>query len=224
MCGRYDLDDRPDGRSLLGTLGVTGDLIERFNIAPGGIGQIVYETAAGRVLEEAYWSLLIEPKPDGGGYRPSPKYSTFNAQSRRLTASPLWRGRYPRQRAIIPATAFYEWTGEKGHKTCHRVSSAEGMIAFGGLYECWEFGEDLVTSFTIITLPPHPRFLHIHEKSFPLILTGPDFDLWLDPNFHDVNAFNNLMATHIPSDIEVASVKAPGKLLPIGTPEIIHAD
>ncbi|WP_097458978.1 SOS response-associated peptidase [Mangrovitalea sediminis] len=209
MCGRYDLNDRPNTRDLFGTLGVPGDLVERFNIAPGGIGQIVYETPQGRVLEDAYWSLLIEPKPDGNGYRPNPKYSTFNAQSRRLTSSFLWKERYERQRAVIPASAFYEWTGEKGHKQCHRIEPVDGAIAFGGLYERWHFGDDLVTSFSVITLPPHPRFLHIHDKSIPLMLEERDFDSWLDHTFSGTDAFLSLLAPHLPYDLRVSRVTSP---------------
>ena len=223
MCGRYDLNDRPNTRDLFGTLGVPGDLVERFNIAPGGIGQIVYETPQGRVLEDAYWSLLIEPKPDGSGYRPNPKYSTFNAQSRRLTSSSLWKERYERQRAIIPASAFYEWTGEKGHKQCHRIQPVEGVIAFGGLYERWQFDDDLVTSFSIITLPPHPRFLHIHDKSIPLMLEEKDFSVWLDHSFIGIDAFVSLMAPHIPNELRIGIVASPSASMGYEL-EMIYAD
>ena len=84
-----------------------------------------------------------------------------------------------RGRAIIPANGFHEWTGPKGHKQCHNITATGTAIAFAGLYELWGFQDEVVPSFTIITLPAHPRFSHIHDKSIPLMLRREDFDLWL---------------------------------------------
>ena len=73
------------------TLGIDLSPQARLNIAPGAKGQIVYETNQGRTLDDAFWSLLKELKPDGSGHRPSPIYSTFNARSGSLGTSPLWK-------------------------------------------------------------------------------------------------------------------------------------
>lgn len=108
MCGRYNVIDDPDVRRLMDILGIPLYPETRLNIAPGSKGQIVYETSTGRTLDDAYWSLLIERKPDGSGYRPSPKYSTFNARSQSLGTSPLWKKRFQSQRAIIPASGFHD--------------------------------------------------------------------------------------------------------------------
>ena len=91
MCGRYNLIDDPLVQELLEILGVPIHAQSRLNIAPGAKSQIVYETSQGRTLKDGIWSLLIERKPDGTGYRPSPKYSTFNARSGSLGSSPLWK-------------------------------------------------------------------------------------------------------------------------------------
>lgn len=103
MCGRYNVIDDPLVQDLLEILDIPIRVQSRLNIAPGAKGQIIYETNQGRALEDAIWSLLVEPKPDGSGYRPSPKYSTFNARSGSLGTSPLWKKRFHSQRAIIPA-------------------------------------------------------------------------------------------------------------------------
>jgi putative SOS response-associated peptidase YedK len=56
---------------------------------------------------------LIEPRPTGAGYRPNPKFQTFNARSDRLTSSPLWKKAYPSKRCIMPVSAFHEWKGKQ---------------------------------------------------------------------------------------------------------------
>lgn len=91
MCGRCNVIDAPLVQDLLEILGIPVRVQSRLNIAPGSKSQIVYETNQGRSVKDTIWSLLIEPKPDGTGYRPSPKYSTFNARSGSLGTSPLWK-------------------------------------------------------------------------------------------------------------------------------------
>jgi len=70
MCGRFNVSDAPLVQGLLDELGIPLRIEPRVNIAPGAKAQIVYETHQGRTLQDAIWSLLIERKPDGTGYRP----------------------------------------------------------------------------------------------------------------------------------------------------------
>jgi len=224
MCGRYNILDDTFVRELMESLQLPLFPEPRRNIAPGGHGQIVYQDHQGRHLEDAVWSLLIEPKPTGEGVRPNPKWQTFNAQSRRLNQSPLWKSRYRHKRAIIPASGFHEWVPTGGHKQVVNIRPKQGAIAFAGLYDHWEFEGVPYTSFTMITLPPHPRFAHIHPKSIPLMLKPQDFDLWLDPDFQQLDAFADLMQPHIAVDLEVVAVDSPKTLVPIAEPESIPAD
>jgi len=224
MCGRYNVIDDPKIQFLLDILGIPIRAQTRLNIAPGAKGQIVYETSRGRTLEDAIWSLLIERKPDGTGYRPSPKYSTFNARSGSLGSSPLWKKRFHSQRAIIPASGFHEWTGEKGRKQCYNIHPLDSAIAFAGLYELWDFQGEIVPSFTIVTLPSHPRFSHIHPKSIPLMLTPEDFDMWLDPCLTNTDPLQNLLKTQIRQPLAVEPIRTPTDLEPVGQCEEIEAD
>ncbi len=224
MCGRYHIEDSQRLLDLVQTLGLSRLPPPRRNIAPGAQGPIVYQTRDGRVLEEAVWSLLIESKPDGNGVRPNPQWQTFNAQSRRLTSSPLWKSRYRHKRAIIPASGYHEWQPLGDRKQVMEIHPRNAAIAFAGLYEHWTFDGVDYTSFTMITLPPHPRFSHIHGKSIPLMLQPQDFDLWLDPDFDQVDAFADLMKPHIAQDLEVVPVDSPKLLRPVGEPELIAAD
>lgn len=224
MCGRYNVIDDDLVQGLLETLGITRHVQTRLNIAPGAKGQIVYETRQGRVLEDAIWSLLIEPKPDGTGYRPSRKYSTFNARAGSLGHSPLWKNRFHTQRAIIPASGFHEWTGDKGHKQCYNIHPVGSAIGFAGLYELWDFQGEIVPAYTIVTLPPHPNFSHIHPKSIPLMLRPEDFDPWLDPQLTNTDPLQHLLKTRISMPLAVEPIKSPATLEVAGEGETIEAD
>lgn len=192
----------------------------QLNVPPGGSGEFAIEAAGDRYLVSGVWSLLIEPAPDGRGFRPNPKFHTFNARSDRLTSSPLWRKVYPAKRCIIPVSAFHEWQG----KQVYNIHPQGEATALAGLWQTWHFEDQQVNSFTVITLPPHPRFSHIHSKSIPLMLRPGDFDMWLDPDFHQVEAFQGLMKTHIPAPLVCEPVKGVKNLERVGEAEVLPAD
>src|SRR5690554_7235021 len=86
MCGRYNVTDSPEVKTLMEQLGLPGVIPRpQHNVPPGGLGEFVIEAADDRYLLPGIWSLLIEPNPNGYGYRPNPKFHTFNARSDRLT-------------------------------------------------------------------------------------------------------------------------------------------
>lgn len=223
MCGAYNIEDSPYIDVLIDHFSVDMPDFHR-NIRPGSRAAFIYRNDQGNQLQDGLWSLLIEPRPDGSGYRPSPKYSTFNARAGSLGSSPLWKKRFSSQRAIIPATGFHEWTGPKGHKQCYNITAVDAAIAFAGLYEFWDFGGDIVPSYTLITLPPHPRFSHIHDKSIPLMLRPEDYDLWLDPHLHNTDPFQDLLKSQIRVPLRVVPVRSPERLESVGAEEMIAAD
>ncbi|SFR48077.1 Putative SOS response-associated peptidase YedK [Marinobacter daqiaonensis] len=220
MCGRFNVNDDPLVRDLMEQLGVARRPRPRLNVAPGSAAEVVLDAGEGRQLVEGMWSLLIEPHPDGEGYRPNPRFKTFNARSDRLTSSPLWKRVYPKQRCIVPMSAFHEWRSGQ----VYNIHPDGEAIAMAGLWQRYRNGDDEVISFTTITLPPHPRFSHIHDKSLPLMLRPEDFDAWLDPDFHQVDAFQGLMRPHIPVPLICEPVNSPKDLKPVGEPERIEAD
>jgi len=221
MCGRYNVGDSQELRQLMKQLGLPDQLPRsQHNVPPGGVGEFVIETGGDRYLLPGIWSLLIEQRPDGQGYRPNPKFNTFNARSDRLTGSPLWRKIYPSKRCIVPVSAFHEWQG----KQVYNIHPKGEATALAGLWQSWHFGNEAVNSFTVITLPPHPRFSHIHPKSIPLMLRPEELDLWLDPDFHQVDAFQGMMKTHISAPLICEPVISPQHLQIVGEVETINSD
>lgn len=205
MCGRYNVIESPEVQTLMEHLSLPRLTPKpQHNVPPGGIGEFVVEAAGDRYLLPGTWSLLIEQRPDGHGYRPNPKFNTFNARSDRLTSSPLWRKLYPTKRCVVPVSAFHEWQG----KQVYNIHPKGEATALAGLWQSWHFGDDQVNSFTVITLPPHPRFSHIHPKSIPLMLRPEQFDLWLDPGFHHTDTFAGFMVSHIPAPLVCEPVRS----------------
>ena len=220
MCGRFNVIDDPILQGLMEELGISLYPRTQLNVPPGRTADFVMEAGGSRHLVPGIWSLLIEKKPDGSGYRPNPKFHTFNAKSTRLAESKLWKRSYVSQRCVVPVSAFHEWKG----KQVYNIHPEGEATALAGLWQSYQFGDDLVHLFTVITLPPHPLFSHIHSKSIPLMLRPDDFDMWLDPDFHQVDAFQSLMKSHIPAPLVCQPVKGPNDLTPVGEAEVLPAD
>jgi putative SOS response-associated peptidase YedK len=72
----------------------------------------------------------------------------------------------------VPATHFFEFTGEKYPKTRWRLTSTEGdVFCFAGLVR-----DD---RFTLLTCEPGPDVAPYHDRQ-PVVLPKADWKGWLD--------------------------------------------
>lgn len=106
-----------------------------YNIAPTQPIPLLIDSAKTGELrfETARWSLV----PAWSKTLKLP-YATHNTKAEGLTEKATWRGPVKSYRAIVLATGFYEWTGEKGSKTPWFMSHPNGaLMGFAGLYSRW---------------------------------------------------------------------------------------
>jgi len=100
------------------------------------------------------------PRPKAG-----PVFN-FRSEGRSFTDS---------NRCLIPAAAFYEFTGSKYPKTKHRFRlKGAAMLAIAGL---WRPGED-GKAFTMLTTEPGPDIAPIHDRQI-VILKPENWAAWL---------------------------------------------
>ena len=216
MCGRFNITDHKGVYDLCEALGVPAPK-PNFNVAPGAQADIVVKAENGvrcatsdptpNQLLKGYWSMLMEAHPDRPEHlRPNQQYKTFNAQSRRLTSSSLWHTAYQQQRCIVPMSGFYEWKGGR----CHYIQPADGSaFAMAGLYRQQIIQGNMVTSFSVITLPPQPEFCHIHDKSYPFALLPDEYELWLDNSHCQATEFQQWMDAGIRQKISIEPMNSP---------------
>jgi len=143
----------------------------------------------GWVVEKMRWGLVPywrngKPLKDtekgkGDGF----KLTTFNARSETCAGTSTFREAFAKRRCIVPASAWFEWTGDKGSKVKHRFTRADGdLLWFAGVWDhvitpdAGEFG-----SFTIITGPSNGWLGDYHSRA-PVILDREDWGTWLDPS------------------------------------------
>ena len=94
----------------------------------------------------------------------------------------MFRDSFKRRRCIIPASGFFEWTGEKGDKQPHLFSAADGspILAFAGLWDRWidPTTTEEILSCTVIVSGASAWMTLYHDR-MPVLLRPEDFDAWL---------------------------------------------
>mgnify|MGYP000701345666 CR=1 FL=1 len=231
MCGRLNITDDPAVQGLMRQLGIPlwPEPVKpsRFARATDTV-PIIRQVNEQRQAQGATWWLLLDKTEDG--FKPS-KYTSFNTRYDKLH-QPRAAGfqAYRQTRCIIPAKGFGE-TQFVNKKPVHYYdfeAMENEAIAFGGLYHEWFHpvtGETRL-SCSVITLPPHDKLKHIHNKAMPLMLPQqPDIlDAWLDPNYHNVEYFESLLQPHLPQQLLTYPIDKPSSFNPIGNREIIEPD
>ena len=80
----------------------------------------------------------------------------------------MFRGAFKYHRCIIPASGFYEWTGEESDRQPHLFTAADGspILAFAGLWDYWldPANFDEVISATIIVSGASPWMETYHDR------------------------------------------------------------
>lgn len=118
-------------------------------------------------------------------------YTTWNCRAEDALEKRLFAPLVGKRRALIPATAYFEFTGAKSPKTRWRFTVDGGEpFAFAGL---WDEGYardndpkgyiagQQVLGFTVMTTAPNDFTAQYHPKRMPVILDPADYEAWLDP-------------------------------------------
>src|SRR5450755_3271449 len=181
MCGRFTQNYTwEEVHAFLNVFGTPRNLRPRYNVAPTtNVDVIRLDREGRRDLVSMRWSLV--PYFCKKSLKEVP--TTFNARAETIAEKPMFRDSFKRRRCIIPASGFFEWTGEKADKQPHLFTAADGapILAFAGLWDKWHdpvSGED-VLSCTIIVSDASAWMAPYHDR-MPVLLAAQDLDTWLN--------------------------------------------
>lgn len=181
MCGRYDLSENPAAIRAKFSVPSVPDFSANIDVRPTELNPIVRLNKArdARECALARWGLVPSFAKDlAFGTR------CINARAESLRTAPAFRAAYEARRCLVPANAFYEWSGPKGHRVKWRiVLKDEPLFALAGLWEWWKdrAADALpVHSYTVITTDANAALMHIHDR-MPVIIAAQDYARWLDP-------------------------------------------
>lgn len=198
-----------------------------YNIKPTEQIPILLDSAKTGELrfERARWSLV-----PGWSKTLKLKIPTFNARAEGIMDKPTWRGPVKSHRAIVPATGFYEWTGERGSKTLWFMSNPDGaVLGLAGLYSWWrdhtkddEDPDRWILTATILTSDAVHTLEGIHDRN-PVILPEELWSHWLDPT---VTGDQALVDEAVRAGVAQAEALRIDQVAPFGLkddgPQLIH--
>jgi putative SOS response-associated peptidase YedK len=179
MCARFTQNySWSEVHAVLSLIGAPRNLRPRYNIAPTTPIDVVRLGAAGRELVSMRWGLV--PFFWKKALRDLP--ATFNARAETVASKPMFRDSFRRRRCVIPASGFFEWTGDKGDKVPHLFTAADGapVLAFAGLWDSWtDPAGDEVLSATVVVSGASAWMAPYHDR-MPVLLAEPSVEGWLD--------------------------------------------
>jgi len=146
-------------------------------ILPANNAPILRPASEGLELAELRWGLI--PSSYKGAIRDW-KYLTTNARIETVAQTATYKEAFRHRRCLVPASAFYEWTGEKGHKTKWSFSHADGeWFCFAGLWDEAATADGALESFSFLTTEAGPDVAPYHDRQ-PVILERKQYAGWLD--------------------------------------------
>jgi len=156
MCNLYDIgpgqnEDRVSWEKLVRE--AIGDLPKAFNIRPTNTGLVV-------LLRDDE----LQPELMRWGFARDFNNSVTNARDDKLGGrmwNKAWR---EKRRCIIAMSAFYEWSGPKGHKQTHAIEREDKRWLWtAGLWE--RNGDDEIGHcYTMVTTSANDDMQSIHDR------------------------------------------------------------
>jgi putative SOS response-associated peptidase YedK len=203
MCSRYALTSPPEAvRAHFGHVGETS-YPPRYNIAPSQPVLIVrHDHARRRELTLVRWGLIPSWTKD-----PARLSIIVNARAETAAQKPSFRGSLRHRRCLVPADAYYEWTGSPGNRRPHMVRpAAGGQMALAGLWEHW-LGTDgsEIETMAILTVPARGFLARLHDR-MPVVLPPALFEAWLDTSSGRSDAAEAMLADGQTDGLEVLEV------------------
>jgi putative SOS response-associated peptidase YedK len=178
MIERYSITATPDAIREKFSVDVPDFYKQRYNAAPTQLLPVITSSSPSGV-SLFYWGT-------------SPEWSknktlaerAINNRVEHFEEKPSLKRTLKKNRCIIPADGFYVWkkVGKKTSVPYRFILSTKELFAMAGIWEEFEDTEGVqIQTFTIITTESNGFVGQIHER-MPMIITGSNKDLWLDPN------------------------------------------
>jgi putative SOS response-associated peptidase YedK len=168
MCGRFALTPKTNKvEKLLPESKLILTNVPRYNIAPGSNVNCIINKSGKFAIGEFLWGLIPSWSKDNLG-----AFNLFNAKCETLDEKPSFKYLINRNRALIPATGFYEWKKETPKTKTPYYFHLNDMevFAFAGLFDKWKNSAgQTVYSVTIITTEANSIMKPIHDR-MPVII------------------------------------------------------
>jgi putative SOS response-associated peptidase YedK len=202
MCGRFV---RSSPISLIVEIFHVGSVISSsspsYNVAPSQEILIINDKGR-RELVNCRWGFLppwIRDINEGN--------RLINARAETVDEKPSFKAAFKKQRCLIIADGFYEWSKKQQKKVPYYLRLKSGKpFGFAGLYSQWTSPEGAkICSCAIITTEANDLVASIHDR-MPVILPEEKVDIWLDPGCHNEEVLKDLLVPYPSEGMEMYRV------------------
>ncbi len=204
MCGRFNADAERLDEKLIELTGQPYPAPSNHNTAPTEDATLVRERDGAWQAMRARWSLT----PHWAKTKKL-RYATFNARCESVRDSAIYRDAFRRRRCVVPVAGYYEWSDTRLGRLPHYVHRADGApLLLGGVWERWRDPQtsEWLTSFAIITTPPHPQLAYLHDRQ-PLMVWDDALADWMDAGAPTAAAYANFTPA-LPCDLAIDPVSS----------------
>lgn len=183
MCGRLEVNKNIVDKGVFSIQGVRFDALNNFDQRPTQQVACLHHHHGKVEQVNSHWGI----KPGWA------KHAIINAQSETVSAKKTFSAAYALHRCVVPCSAWFEWTGERGSKRKHRFfPEGEGVLFMAGI-----LFPDQQRNYELVTLTcAADAFCSTYHHRMPLLIDAPKVRDWLalpQPthelmNFHDHHA------------------------------------
>lgn len=158
---------------------------------------LLHRVVGNRILPEWGFWTLVPPWIESpcrlagiGEFRQRlvpPPGTHFNSRHDTLVGSPGWRRILARNRCVVFADAFYEWSdpdllaaGQAKRMGQFRLASGQPM-ALAAVWSPVRVGEREILTVAVVTTAPNEQMRSLPHHRMPAILSDDDLRGWMDP-------------------------------------------
>jgi putative SOS response-associated peptidase YedK len=167
MCGRYSIGFDAEAIQDRFLTDNEAGFEATYNAAPQQELPVITRSDTNH-LELATWGL--QPSWAGDDHD-----GFINARVETADEKPSFEAAWEQNRCLVPASGFYEWSGESGGKTPYYFQTDEDLFSFAGLWTTTSKGK---ITYTILTRPANDDVKDVHER-MPVILKDIEEGSWL---------------------------------------------
>lgn len=177
MCGRFAITLPDDAMAALFDAAPSNDLprVPNFNVCPTNQIHTVTSDGGARRLRAMRWGFIPHwyKAPNDGPL-------LINARAETVAEKPAFRTACRERRCLVPASGFYEWTkdAEGNRLPWYIYPSEREILAFAGVWQVWERGEEPLVTCAIVTTGANETMSAIHHR-MPVVLEPADWAKWL---------------------------------------------
>jgi putative SOS response-associated peptidase YedK len=182
MCGRYVTPDQAAIERYFGRLPRDWKYLRSYNVAPRQATPVLVDVdkdpdkieGRGRSVLPMMWDF--QPR--------WARRAWINARSETVFDNRPFMSAACRQRCVVPASGWYEWTGGSASRQPYYFQAADGTpLGFAGI---WVWNRGGQQTFAILTTAAYGAAKSIHDR-MPLILSPLAYDCWLWPQSLEID-------------------------------------